>query len=166
MPDMTGFELIQRLTDTGYNIPAIFVTGCDDADDKLHGFDLQAEDYICKPYNFRELLARVKVAERHILGKPAQREAKVGPFKLLPDTFQVMINDDTLVTLTPTELQVLTMLMSNAGRIITRETFIDRLWQIGSSNVLDVYISRLRRKLGPAGKYIESQRGVGYVLRV
>lgn len=166
MPGMTGFELVERLADMGYHIPAIFVTACNNTEDKLRGFTLSAEDYICKPYDFQELLARVKVAERHIMGRPMPRDVKAGPFKLLPDTFQVMVNDDTLVTLTPTELQILTMLMTNAGRIIKRETFFDRLWQTGSSNVLDVYISRLRRKLGPAGKRIEAQRGFGYVLQV
>ncbi|GHO65942.1 DNA-binding response regulator [Ktedonobacter sp. SOSP1-52] len=164
-PHISGFEFVQQLNSAGYTIPVVFVTACNDIPDRLRGFSLRAEDYICKPYDFQELLARVQVVERHIYGRTVDRAVKVGPLELLPDTFEVKVNGEKTVILTPIELRVLTILMNHAGNVVARDKFFDRIWQDETSNVLDVYIARLRRKLGKVGRSIHCQRGVGYVLK-
>jgi len=165
MPDMDGFSFSEHLREQGYAIPCIFLTACGDMEDRLRGFALQAEDYICKPYHPQELIARVAVAARH-QGENIDTPLCAGSFKLLPEALQVVIHGTTPIDLTPTEMQIFLLLIKHVGHVVTRETFFAQVWQYETSNVLDVFIRRLRAKLGNLGESIVCVRGVGYSLHV
>ncbi|GHO49228.1 response regulator transcription factor [Ktedonospora formicarum] len=155
---MAGIELVKRINEDGYSIPVIFINACTDISDKMRGFALKAEDYICKPYDYQELLAHAQIAERHITRSNINRNLKVRPLELLSEALQVTINGDKVITLTPTEMQVMTLLMNNADKVVERDRFFNQLWQEETNKVLDVYIARLLRKLGKAGKNIACVR--------
>lgn len=166
MPEMDGFTFSQRLKSDGYHIPFIFLTSRTDLEDRLRGFALQADDYICKPYHPQELLARVGVAARHQGAHQPAQHIQAGPLELIPEHLQVIVNGTKPVSLTPTEMQVLLLLMTHAGRVVKREQFFTQIWKEESSNVLDAFIRRLRGKLGVLGKSIVCVRGLGYSFQI
>lgn len=162
MPGMDGFSFSEHLRREGYTIPCIFLTSCGDLEDRLRGFALQAEDYICKPYNPQELIARIAVAARHHNHLP-QRNLKAGSLELIPEALQLVYKEKQ-VTLTPIEMKILLLLMDHPGQVVDRKKFFDEIWQDQTSNVLDVFIKRLRVKIG--AQSIVCVRGIGYSLQV
>ncbi len=136
---------------------------------KLQGFNIGADDYICKPFNHQELVARVQAVIRRVKHntKIGNNSIRSGQFELLPGELKVVIPDNVSITLTPTEMQVLRVLMGSAGQVIDRDQLLSEVWNDGenNSNIVDVYMRRLRLKLEEdADKplHIISVRGIGY----
>ncbi len=168
MPYLNGFEFASRLHAEGYNIPLIFMTAQDTIEAKLQGFNLGADDYICKPYNYQELVARVQVVIRRIRKGDTQKSCiRNGKIELFPSELKVIVAGRSTVTLTPTEMQVLRVLMNSNGQVVNRDQLLEEVWNDNENdrNIVDVYIRRLRVKLGEEAErpqHIISVRGVGY----
>ncbi len=168
MPYLDGFEFATKLRDEGYDIPIIFMTAKDTIEAKLEGFRSGADDYICKPFNYQELVARVRAVVRRVKkdSKMGNQSIRVGRFELFPAELKVMILDRA-VTLTPTEMQVLRVLMASPGQVVNRGQLLLEVWndKESNSNLVDVYIRRLRSKLevdADNPQHILSVRGSGY----
>ncbi len=169
MPYLNGFEFATQLREEGYEIPIIFMTAQDTLESKLQGFHIGADDYICKPFNHQELVARVQAVIRRVkqntkLGAISIRN---GQFELFPGELKVVNAENVAITLTPTEMHVLRVLMSASGQVVDRDRLLSEVWNDSesNSNIVDVYIRRLRMKLEKdvnAPLHIISVRGVGY----
>ena len=169
MPYIDGFEFSRKLRAEGYDTPLIFMTAKDSIEDKIHGFQMGADDYICKPYNHQELVARVQAVMRRMKknGKMDHQSLRGGLFELFPADLKVVLADHSPITLTPKEMQVLRMLMAYPGQVIKREHLLSEVWNDNesNSNIVDVYIRRLRVKLESdpdKPQHIISIRGIGY----
>jgi DNA-binding response OmpR family regulator len=169
MPYINGFEFSAKLRSEGYEIPLIFMTAQDTIEAKLQGFNIGADDYICKPYNHQELVARVQAVMRRIKknGKVGTQSIRAGQIELFPAELKIVIGGGSSVTLTPTEMQVLRVLMNSSGQVVNRDHLLAEVWNDNenNSNIVDVYIRRLRVKLEldpDKPQHIVSVRGVGY----
>jgi DNA-binding response OmpR family regulator len=169
MPFLNGFEFAKKLREDGYDIPFIFITAQDGMDKKLEGFDIGADDYVCKPFNHQELVARVQAVMRRIKksSKGGNSGIRCGQIELLPADMQVVMPGHPPVFLTPTETHVLRVLMASHGQVVNREHLLSEVWNDGesNSNIVDVYIRRLRMKLetdAERPQHIMSIRGIGY----
>jgi DNA-binding response OmpR family regulator len=169
MPSLNGLAFAEKLHAEGYQIPFIFMTAQDTLETKLHGFNLGADDYLCKPYNHQELVARVRVVMRRYreMGQQKSKSIRRGELELFSAELKVVVAGHTPVTLTPTEMQVLRILMMNQGHMVNREQLVEAVWSSNETDpqIVDVYIRRLRVKLGEDAdkpRYIMSVRGLGY----
>ncbi|HLZ58108.1 MAG TPA: response regulator transcription factor [Ktedonosporobacter sp.] len=170
MPYINGFDFSVKLRAEGYEIPLIFMTAQDTIEAKLKGFDIGADDYICKPYNHQELIARIQAVMRRVHKKNGyigSQSIRGGQIELFPAELKVVMGDQSAITLTPTEMQVLRVLMASSGQIVNRDQLMSEVWNDGenNSNIVDVYIRRLRKKLeldADKPQHIVSIRGVGY----
>ena len=164
VPRLNGFEITRRLREIGVATPILIITARDALDDKVKGLDAGADDYIVKPFDIAELLARVRALLRR--GTQTGGTLKVADLVLDTQTRQVTRGSRT-VSLSATEFSLLEYLMRNAGRVLTRAMLVDHVWQYdfdGNDNVLDVYISYLRKKIdrNSEAPLIQTIRGVGY----
>jgi DNA-binding response OmpR family regulator len=172
LPQLNGFEIYQKLKEADYDLPVIFVTAKDDLEDKVRGLQLGADDYICKPFHAAELTARVDaVLRRYWRAVSGERpQMRVGGLDIEVASMEVTRPDHRIEHLTPTEMKLLLELAKQPGRAVSREDLMDRVWgenYVGGSNIVDVYIRRLRRKLerDPANpRIIQSARRIGYRL--
>lgn len=169
MPYLDGFQFSEKLRAEGYETPLIFMTAQDTLESKLQGFHIGADDYICKPYNHQELVARVQAVLRRIKKQsvPGNHSLRVGQIELFPAELKVVIPGLPPIMLTHTEMQVLRVLMASTGQAVDRNQLLTSVWNEdgNSSNIVDVYIGRLRRKLEEnplKPQYIISVRGIGY----
>lgn len=163
LPDGNGFEISERLQNTGTSV--IFLTVVDDENTIVKAFDDGAVDYIVKPFRIRELLARV----RRVLSLKNNRAEKsniisMGQVRINTDEAKVYV-DDSVITLTALEYRLLLIFVNNQGRLLTRQQILDHIWDIDGNfvedNTLTVYVKRLREKLKDAIN-IETVRGMGY----
>jgi DNA-binding response OmpR family regulator len=172
MPGMDGFETARRLKRLA-DVPIIMLTALDDEEHVVRGLERYAEDYVTKPFSYRELAARIKrVLERAWPGgEPDARLLSLdGGVQIDFARRQVLRGGEPVERLTPTEARLLQLLARNAGRILPNSLLLDRAWPDGggSAQALWEYVRRLRHKLGDdpdAPRYLESERGVGYRLR-
>ena len=169
MPYISGFEFSSKLRAEGYETPLIFMTAKDSIEDKLQGFNIGADDYICKPYNHQELVARVQAVMRRIKknGKLGNQSIRADHFELFPAELKVVMPGRPAIILTPKEMQVLRLLMAFPGQVMKRGQLLSEVWNDSesNSNIVDVYIRRLRTKLeadAEKPQHIISIRGVGY----
>lgn len=169
MPYIDGFKFSAKLRAEGYETPIIFMTAKDSIEDRLQGFTIGADDYICKPYNHQELVARVQAVMRRITknDKTENPCIRSGQFELIPAELKVVMPNHPPILLTPKEMQVLHMLMAYNGWVVKREQVLVEVWNDNesNSNIVDVYIRRLRMKLevdAEKPRYIVSVRGIGY----
>ncbi len=182
MPYINGFEFSAKLRAEGYETPLIFMTAQDGIDAKLQGFNIGADDYICKPYNHQELVARVQAVMRRIKknSKLNITSLRSGHLELFPADLKVVLSDGTSILLTPTEMYVLRSLlltptemyvlrslMASTGQVVHRDQLLSEVWNDNesNSNIVDVYIRRLRLKLendADNPQHIISVRGIGY----
>jgi len=172
MPGLDGFELARRLRRLG-DVPVILLTALDDEETKVKGLEGYAQDYVTKPFSYRELHARIRrVLER--TGAAAEPESAVLDLdrELRVDFArrQVLRAGQEPVRLTPTEVRLLQLLARNRGQVLPSTLLLDRAWPDGGGSVpaLWEYVRRLRQKLGDdpeAPRYLESERGIGYRLR-
>ena len=168
LPSMSGMEVLRRLRRES-QVPVIMVTARDTVVDKVSGLDSGADDYITKPFEIEELLARIRAALRK---RPARQEGTVltaGPLTMDPERHEVTVKG-TAVELTRREFDLLRYLLENKEKVISRESLLDNVWGfdfVGETNAVDVYIRFLRAKIDEAFgiKLIHTVRGVGYVIR-
>ena len=168
LPSMSGMEVLRRLRRES-QVPVIMVTARDAVVDKVSGLDSGADDYITKPFEIEELLARIRAALRK---RPARQEGTVltaGPLTMDPERHEVTVKG-TPVELTRREFDLLRYLLENKEKVISRESLLDNVWGfdfVGETNAVDVYIRFLRAKIDEAFgiKLIHTVRGVGYVIR-
>jgi two-component system, OmpR family, copper resistance phosphate regulon response regulator CusR len=168
VPGITGLELCKRLKRNHPNLPVLMLTALGTTDDKLNGFDAGANDYLVKPFEFRELLARVKV----LLKRPALPEEKsssliVGDLELDLER-KVARRGSSYIDLTAKEFSLLEYFMRNSGRVLSRIDIAEKVWDIKfdfGTNVVDVYVNFLRKKIdkGHDKKMIHTRVGFGYV---
>lgn len=172
LPDTTGTELLRRLRDGGRSarLPVIVLSERDDEVDRVVAFELGADDYIVRPCSMRELALRVRAILRRTREPAPHRRRdhlRLGPLDIDVPRHRATV-DDRPLPLTPLEFRLLTHLASRAGRVQSREALLEEVWgQDGDAvtRAVDTSIKRLRRKLGPAGAWIETVRGVGYRMR-
>jgi len=169
MPYINGFELAAKLRAEGYETPIIFMTAQDGIEAKLQGFNIGADDYICKPFNHQELVARVQAVMRRIKkhSKVGSTSIRCGQIELFPGELKVVKPGQAPIMLTPTEMHVLRILMASSGQVVDRDQLLSEVWNDGesNSNIVDVYIRRLRLKLEEdvdRPLHITSVRGIGY----
>lgn len=166
LPGLSGIEIVREIRKTNPTIPVIFLTARDTIDDTIFGLESGANDYIKKPFQFAELLARIKVQLRTKTSESGY--LLLGPIKLSSDTHQVF-KDDIEVPLTQKEFSLLEYLMRNKGKVCTRTRIIEHVWDIhfnADTSVIDVYINFIRKKLGLGPKeFIYTLRGVGYIAK-
>ena len=168
LPHMSGFEMCRRLRAEAptARVPILILTARTDESDKVLGLNIGADDYITKPFGMRELVARVNAVLRRAEGLETERPIyDNGELSIDPATFSVRFKGKE-VRLTRKEFGLLSELARNHGRVMTRETLLDRVWSLsyyGDSRTLDVHIRRLRQKLGDSS-LIETVTGIGYRL--
>lgn len=168
MPRQDGLSLVRQLRQQGNSMPVIFLSARDSVEDRVTGLDVGADDYLIKPFAFEELLARIRVLLRN---PPQNRIAvlTVGDLTLDQDTREVRRGSQK-ITLSSREFSLLRYMMLNSGIVLSRSTLEEHIWDFdysGSSNVIDVYIRYLRRKIDDPyeRKLIHTVRGMGYVLK-
>ena len=169
MPYLNGFEFARHLRKERYEIPMIFMTAQDAIESKIQGFNIGADDYICKPFNHQELVARVQAIIRRVKHNAKVGNSSIcnGQFELFPGELKVVIAGNGSITLTPTEMHVLRVLMCSTDQIVDRDRLLSEVWNDGenNSNIVDVYVRRLRLKLeedADSPLHIISVRGIGY----
>lgn len=168
MPKVDGYTLLTELRAKGVNTPVLFLTARDAVGDRVKGLDLGADDYLVKPFDFDELLARIRVMTRTQVG------SRSNLFTLADLTVDIEQRTATrggvAISLLPKEFTILEYMMRNQGAVLSRERLENQIWNYeysGSSNNIDVYMSRLRRKIDGEGgvRLLHTVRGVGWVLR-
>lgn len=165
LPGADGFSLAAALRGDGGRV-LIFLTARDEVDDRVRGMELGADDYLVKPFAFRELLARLR---RHLerAGIGVHQVLRHGPIAVDLGRHQVTVGDRE-VHLSVREFDLLTCLLRHQGRVLPKRTLLDQVWGYdfyGDDNVVEVYVSYLRGKLGPEARHlVETVRGTGYRL--
>lgn len=173
LPDCNGFALYHEIRGISPEIPVIFLTARGEVIDRVTGLELGADDYVVKPFDYRELLARVRGALRRIPKTPVRTFSEAvlrTPFRVEPEKRRIYANGQVL-DLTPLEYGILRTLVAKPGHVFTRDYLIDALWidpLVPSDRSIDQHVKTLRRKIAevlgdtPA---IETHRGIGYSLR-
>ena len=167
LPEEDGFSILQKLraTPTTKRLPVIMLTAKGSEYDIVRGLDIGADDYIPKPFRMMELLSRIRaLLRRSGADNDRQEEYRVGNLYVNPVRHIVQV-DGNEVVLTLKEFELLSLLISRQGIVFTRAQLLDEIWGYGfdgESRTVDVHIRTLRQKLGPAGNYIETVRGIGY----
>ena len=169
LPKLDGFEVIKRIRAKKNKVPILLLTARDNIDDKVKGLDYGADDYLVKPFIFEELMARIRVLLRRNSGN-ADNIITIANLKVDLDA-KTVFRDDVLIKLSGREYSILEYLIRNKGKILSRERIEDHIWNYdyeGGTNVIDVYIRYLRKKIDDSytPKLIHTIRGLGYVLRV
>ena len=169
LPKFDGFEVIKRIRAKKNKVPILLLTARDNIDDKVKGLDYGADDYLVKPFIFEELMARIRVLLRRNSGN-ADNVITVANLKVDLDA-KTVFRDGVLIKLSGREYSILEYLIRNKGKILPRERIEDHIWNYeytGGTNVIDVYIRYLRKKIDDnyTPKLIHTIRGLGYVLRV
>jgi two-component system, OmpR family, response regulator len=175
MPDMDGFEVCRRLRAAGNEVPVIFLTARDTSSDTVTGLAIGGDDYVTKPFSVEALVARVRAVLRRASRTMAGEAQPGGPAALrvadveLDEERWTVHRGGVPVELSPTEFRLLAYLMRHQGRVLTRAQLLEKVWgwdYSGESQIVETYVSYLRRKLDPLGPpLIHTQRGVGYSLR-
>jgi two-component system, OmpR family, response regulator len=169
LPDGDGFEVVRRLRSAGPDVPVIFVTARDGVHERVAGLALGADDYVTKPFSLDEVLERIRAVLRRTGRAAAKPRLRVAGLELDEDGHEVR-RDGIPIALTPTEFRLLRFLMSNAGRVLSKQQIFDHVWDhnpAGDANVVEPCVSYLRRKVDQGEpRLIHTIRGVGYVLRI
>ncbi len=176
LPDIDGFEVCRRLRASGNDVPVIFLTARDTSSDTVTGLTLGGDDYITKPFSVDALVARIRAVLRRVARRVADGLGATGTGSALrsgdlelDEDYWTVRRAGIPVELSPTEFRLLAYLMRNQGLMLTRKQLLENVWGWeygGQSQVLETYVSYLRRKLDSLGPpMIHTQRGVGYSLR-
>ncbi|MBT7950498.1 MAG: response regulator [Gammaproteobacteria bacterium] len=164
LPGMDGMDVLKRMRKQGLSTPVIILTARDMLDEKIAGLNSGADDYITKPFELKELIARIRVLERRI-SNSALNEIVIGEVSLDTMSSQVMVKQKSS-QLSRREYMLLKALMENAGSILTKSNLESKLYDWGeeiASNAIEVHIHNLRKKLPDA--YIHTVHGMGYIIK-
>ncbi|MGH1393325.1 MAG: response regulator transcription factor [Trichormus sp.] len=167
LPGKDGLDVLEEVRGQGESFPVIILTARDDIQDKVAGFEAGADDYVTKPFRFEELLVRVKARLRHIGNTQANEEMvlKFGDVVLDLRSRKAKVGQN-IVELPAREFTLAETFLRHPGQVLSREQLLDRVWGYDydpGSNIVDVYVGYLRKKLG--SNLIETVRGMGYRLR-
>jgi DNA-binding response OmpR family regulator len=169
LPRLDGIDVAKRMRDDGDDVPILILTARDALENRVEGLDVGADDYLVKPFERQELLARLRALLRR---RPPRGMAplRVGDLMLNPDTHEVS-RGDRAIDLTQREFELLEYLMRNERLVISRQKLLDEVWgydPFSITNTIEVFVSNLRRKLEADGepRLLHTVRGAGYVLRV
>ena len=170
MPKMSGVDACKKLRSDGYQRAILLLTARDSIEDRVTGLDAGADDYLVKPFEFAELMARLRALGRRSSQKIQQDMMDLGDFTL-DRTSKVLEKGEQVIQLSPREFQIFDLLVQNMGIVVPRDIILDRIWGLESevsSNNIDSYVKLLRKKLESAdGQMIISTiRGVGYKLEI
>ena len=168
LPGMDGLQILETIREQGDATPVLILSALDKVKDRVQGLKRGADDYLVKPFAFSELLARIEALVRRAHPEQADTRLKVGGLELDYLTRRVTV-DGAPVDLQPREFGLLDYMMRHAGQVVTRTMLLENVWEYTfdpQTNVVDVHISRLRKKLDPTGtrQHIETVRGAGYRL--
>ena len=168
LPDISGFEVAGRLRRDGRDVSILMLTARDTVSDRVAGLDAGADDYLVKPFAYEELAARLRALARR--GEPGTRRPDpvlaAGPIALDERSRSVTV-DGRPVDLSPREFSLLECFLRHPGQSLTRDQLLDQAWPFSvavTPNAVDAYVHYLRTKLGIAGRWIQTVRGVGYRL--
>ena len=169
LPKMGGFELCKEIRKNDADIPILMLTALGSTDDKLVGFDAGADDYLTKPFDFRELLARIAVLLKRKVKEPSNESSELvyADIRINPKT-QTVFRSEKLIKLTPKEYDLLLYMVQNSERIISRKEITQNVWHTDfdpGNNFIDVYINYLRKKIDRDFdvKLIHTRTGVGFI---
>ncbi|MDF2925131.1 MAG: DNA-binding response regulator [Paenibacillaceae bacterium] len=165
LPEVDGFTICREIRRRS-TVPVIFITARDKESDKLHGYRLGCDDYIAKPFSLAELYAKVTALIRRAKGMVKNDIVSVGTIRLDPYRYTVHVHD-TEVELAPMEFAILSILMENVGRPVTRESLLIRVWGYdfeGNERVVDNHVKKLRKALGEASGQVRTVFKQGYKL--
>ncbi len=168
MPKKDGYTLVQEMRSQGIDTPVLFLTARDSVADRVKGLDLGADDYLIKPFDFDELLARIRAMTRKHVGLRTNL-LTIGDLTMDIEQRRVTRGGEE-IPLLPKEFSILEYLIRNKEKVLSREQIEDQIWNYeysGSSNNVDGYMSRLRKKIdeGREQKLIHTMRGMGWVIR-
>ena len=165
LPKMTGYDVLSRLRARNSRLPVLILTAADSIDQRVKGLDLGADDYMAKPFSLSELEARVRALARRGAGGGSTilRHGRL----VFDQTGRVALVDDQTLELSAREVSLLEILLTRSGRMVSKHQIVDHLCEWGeevSSNAIEVYVHRLRKKIEPSGVKIATVRGLGYCL--
>lgn len=170
VPGINGFEFCRRLRKKGIQTPVLLLSALGETDDKVGGFDAGADDYLTKPFEFREFMARIKALARRPGGAMTpENMLRFGSLEIDLDAKTVK-REGKNINLTPREMALLEYLMRNPGKVLSKTQIAEQVWDVDfdtGTNVIEVYVNYLRNKVdkGFSTKLIHTQFGQGYVLR-
>ncbi|WP_189082622.1 response regulator transcription factor [Mangrovihabitans endophyticus] len=172
LPDLDGFDVARRLRAQGSQVPVLFLTARDAAEDRICGLTAGADDYVTKPFSLEEVVLRIRAILRRTRPElPAGGDGVLGYADLtLDDAAHEVRRGGRLIDLSPTEFNLLRYLLVNAGRVVSKAQILDRVWHYdfgGDGRIVESYVYYLRRKIDKVGPpLIHTVRGVGYALRL
>jgi two-component system, OmpR family, copper resistance phosphate regulon response regulator CusR len=171
LPSLNGYEVCKNIRQRDPHIPILMLTALGETEDKIEGFEVGADDYIVKPFDLRELLARIYVflKRTHSEGEIQQNILRVGNLELNLDA-KTIVRGGQSIDLTPKEFALLEYLIKNKGRTISKNEIAEKAWELqfdNTTNVVEVYINFLRKKIDRDfdTKLIHTKSGMGYVLK-
>jgi DNA-binding response OmpR family regulator len=170
LPKMNGFELVKEIKELNKNIPVIMLTALGTTDDKLEGFDAGADDYMVKPFDIRELEARIRVLLKRKVTTEAPQEKELTYANLKVDFLtKTVYRDEQEIKLTPKEFNLLAYMVRNPERVLSRTEIAEKVWETHfdtGTNFIDVYINYLRNKIDRNfdTKLIRTKPGMGFIL--
>lgn len=171
LPGMNGFELCKAIRNHNQQIPIIMLTAMNTTEDKIEGFDTGTDDYMIKPFEFKELLVRIRALLKRTMNQqlPTGNILKVADLEMNLDTKEVSRANQP-ITLTAKEFQLLEYFMRNRNRVLSRSDIAERVWEIDfdtQTNVIDVYVNYLRNKIDKKfeTRLIHTQVGMGYIMK-
>jgi DNA-binding response OmpR family regulator len=171
LPGMNGYDLCREIRNHNQHIPVIMLTAMNTTEDKIEGFDTGTDDYMIKPFEFKELLVRIRALLKRTMNQqlPTGNLLKVDDLEMNLDTKEVRRSGEP-IQLTAKEFQLLEYFMRNRNRVLSRADIAERVWEIDfdtQTNVIDVYVNYLRNKIDKrfGTKLIHTQVGMGYILK-
>ena len=168
LPGLSGQDLCRKLRARGDHTPILMLSALDALDERVEGLRIGADDYLVKPFEFDELIARIEALARRSsrFAEAPDTVMRVGAISLNLETLEASVDGDPL-ELTVKEREILKLFLSKPGRVLSRERILNTVWGASEdplTNVVDVYVGRLRRKLGEHGNRLQTVRGAGYRL--
>ncbi|MBO1770446.1 response regulator transcription factor [Agrococcus sp. TF02-05] len=169
MPSIDGMEVLRRIRAAGNDVPVLFLTAKDAVEDRIAGIEEGGDDYVTKPFNLEEVIARLRrMARRHIAIADDDPRLRVGDLVLDEESYEVE-RAGTPVALTAKEFELLRFLMRNPRRVLSKAQILEGVWSYdfgGKSSIVEIYISYLRKKIDTLGEpMIHTVRGVGYTIK-